>query len=140
MKLDIRPTVGVGPIRFRMSREEVRAAIGVPARSFSKTPESPALSDAFDDEGVHVHYRNDGRCEAVEIAAPCRPLYRGRELIGKPYAPVRDWLRTLDESLEEDDTGLTSHALCLGLYASNPREFPEDPVEAVIVFEEGYYG
>ena len=139
MKLPIRSHVGVGPIRFGMSREAVRSVVATPVRSFLKSPSSRVPTDAFDAAGIHVFYRQDGDCEAIELASPAEPTYEGQALLGRPYHEVRAWLRSLDDSLEEDDAGLTAFRLGFGVFAPAASSDAEKPVEAVIVFEAGYY-
>ncbi|HYO62032.1 MAG TPA: hypothetical protein VER08_00090 [Pyrinomonadaceae bacterium] len=139
MRLEITAYTGVGPVKFGMTREEVRLAVGPPVRPFMKTPDDELPTDAFDDLGVHVYYKKPGVCEAVEMGSPAEPTFRGQVLIGRPYSELRRWFESLDESVETDDTGLLSYKYGVGLYAPAAEEEPDEPVEGVIVFERGYY-
>lgn len=139
MDLEIRPYEGLGPIRFGMRRDDVRRALGASVRAFRKTPEATILTDAFDDEGIHVYYNEQDLCEAVEVASPAIPVLQGRALVGRSFAEIRDWLRTLDPEVEIDESGLTAFTFGVGLYASSAQKAPNGPVEAVIAFRRGYY-
>ncbi|HYP52823.1 MAG TPA: hypothetical protein VEQ42_04750 [Pyrinomonadaceae bacterium] len=140
MRFEIRPHEGVGPVRFGMTREEVRAALALPVESFRKSPADEMLTDAFDAAGLHVYYKKPGLCEAVEMAAPAEPVLEGRELLGRPFGESRRWFESQDESAEADESGLTSFGYGVGLYAPEAESNPAAPPEGVIVFEKGYYG
>lgn len=139
IKLEIKPCQGIAGIRFGMTPIEVRAALGATVRSFQKTPTDEFATDAFDTLGIQVFYKQPGLCEAIELASPANPTLQGKMLIGCPFNELCEWLRTIDPTLEVDETGLTSHHLGLGLYAPFVSESPNLPVEGVILFEQGYY-
>lgn len=140
MELDLRSYDGLGAIRFGMRRDQVRGAVGAPVRTFRKTPDATTLVDAFDNEGIYVYYDAQDLCEAVEVASPAIPILEGQTLLGKPFAELRDWLRTLDPDIEVDESGLTAPTVGLGLYAPSAQKAPNEPVDGVIVFRRGYYG
>jgi hypothetical protein len=139
MNLEIDPYVGVGPIRFGMTRDEVRRIVGRPVKPFLKGPSSVIPTDAFDDVGLHVYYKEGDLCEAVEMFLAADPTFKGQRLIERPFDQLLAWLQTMDDHLDQDDTGLTSYKLGIGLYAPSCEERPSDSVEAVIAFEKGYY-
>lgn len=139
MNLEINPYVGVGPVRFGMTIQEVRDALAKRPETFRKSPNDAFPTDAFDDLGIHVSYRSPGVCDAVELALAADPTLMGRRLIERPFDELRDWLESLDDGIVVDDTGLTSFKLGLGLYAPSHQERASDSVEAIIVFERGYY-
>ena len=62
---EIHPREGLGPVRFGMSREAVRAALDEAPTPYQKTPEAKHAADAFEQTGLHVHYR--GPAPAVEF-------------------------------------------------------------------------
>jgi hypothetical protein len=135
---EIEPYVGVGPLRFGMSREEVKRALGGEPRVFKKSPLSDALTDAFDESGVHIYYNADDGCCAVELATPASPVLNGQALLGRPFSELRAMFEELDPALKSDGAGLTSPLFGVSLYAPFARKEPEEPVEAVLAFEEGY--
>lgn len=122
-----------------MTIEQVRNFVPEPPKSFLKGPDAEVPTDAFDDLGIHVHYKAPGNCEAVEFALAADPLFEGRHLIDRPFNDILTWFKSLDVSTEVDDTGLTAFNLGIGLYAPKLTENPNAPIEGVIVFEKGYY-
>lgn len=139
IQFKIRPYEGVGSVSFGMSRSEVRRKLESSVEAFRKSSLSKTDADAFDALGIHVHYKESDDCEAVELASPSEPLFQGRQLVGKPFDELRDWLASLDENLEVDESGLTSYKHGIGLFAPFAADSPSEPVESVIVFEKGYF-
>jgi hypothetical protein len=135
----ITPYVGIGPISFGMSIDQVREAMGAEAKEFKKTASAVFPTDDFPTLGVHVYYTNLGICEAIEVASPAQPLLFGRELIGQPFDKLCEWLAGLDEQIKMLETGGTSFRFGIGLYVSDLKRSLNTPVEAVIVFRKGYY-
>ena len=139
MDLLIQPYEAMGPVRFGMRRDEVRAAIGTKVSPFMKGLDSTTLTDSFDDERIHVYYDEQDCCEAVEVASPSVPLLEGQALLGRPFSEVRDWLMSRDSEVELDGAGLIAFTLGVGLYAPSALKEPDEPVEGVIAFRRGYY-
>jgi hypothetical protein len=137
--LEVVPSEGIGPVRLGMTPEEVRRASPVPVRSFKKTPFSKRPTDELEGLVLHVHYGESGTCAAVEAFPPSRVLLDGRALLGVAFGEVQGWLTSLDSSIELTDTGLTSRALGVGVFAPFAKKVPADPVRGVIVFVPGYY-
>lgn len=140
MRFDIRPYEGAGPVRFGMTRAEVRAAVAAPSEEFRKSAGDELPTDAFDTAGLHVYYKRPGVCEAVELAAPAVPVLEEQFLLRQPYAALRRWFEAHDKTVETDESGLTSFRYGVGLYAPQADSNPAAPPEGVIVFEKGYYG
>ena len=138
--MEIIPYEGIGPLRFGMSKSEVRAALGAPFREFKKTLEAPATSDAFHTMGVYVYYKPTGACEAVEVASPSQATLFGKQLVGEIFEVLQKWFRELDPEVEMDDAGMTSLRFGVGIYAPRLKEGSSVPVEGAIAFERGYYG
>jgi hypothetical protein len=122
-----------------MARSEIRQIVRHPVKSFLKGPDDTIPTDAFTEVGIHVYYKKGDICEAVEMSLAADPTFTGQRLIERPFDELLRWLQTMDESLEVDDAGLTSFKFGFGLYAPSHTESPSDSVEAVIVFEKGYY-
>jgi hypothetical protein len=137
--LEILPHVGAGPIRLGMTRAEVQSVLASTPRRFRRGPESSRETDHFVARGVFAEYDEEGRCEAIELAAPAEPLFRGERLLGRPFAELLTWLRREESAVETDGAGLTCRSLGIGFYAPFAESEPQEPVEAVIVFREGYY-
>jgi hypothetical protein len=130
---------GILNCHFGMDTSQIRKVLGAPTKTFKKTSTSVYPTDAFDNLGVHVFYKQPGVCEAIELFSPAQPTFQNRQLIGQPFNQLRDWLRSLDSEVEIDKVGLTSYQFGFGLYAPFAGDEPDGIVEAVIVFERGYY-
>lgn len=117
----------------------MRAILGGTFRSFKKTPFDEVPADFFDDIGVHVYYKEGEVCEAVEASSPSLPTFQNEPLLGRPFQELRDRFVSMDADAEVDESGLTSYRLGIGLYAPSAAEDADEPAEAVIAFERGYY-
>lgn len=138
MLLPIEPYVGIGPVKLGMSVSEVRGVLKGEVDSYMKSDSDALPSDAFDSVGVHVYYKPPGVCEAVEVASPAVPIFRGRPLLDRHFDEVRKWFEEMDGAVELDESGLTSYKFGIGLYAPGANA-AGSVVETVIVFERGYY-
>lgn len=139
MDLIIQPYIGIGAIRFGMTRQQVRQVINQPVESFLRHSTDELPTDYFENLGLYVEYKNEGICQAVEMAKPANPIWRGQAFLNLSFAEVKAWFETIDPRLEIDDTGLISYQFGIGIYAPDCEEMPEKTVEGLIVFEQGYY-
>lgn len=147
MTYDIEPSIGVGPIRFGMTRDEVRAAMGAEVRESRRGKQEGSPDDLFPTLGFFAYYSAPGTCVAVEFSRLVSPTLQGRGFFDRPYTAVRQWLRTLDPMLEETIDGLLSCQLGIALSAPRANELSNDELteedavvlEAVLAFERGYY-
>jgi hypothetical protein len=129
-----------------MTIDEVRAAVGSVVHPFRKGSKDKWDTDAFDDLGLHVHYKDPGVCEAVVLWGATMPTWNGHPLLGRPFQEVHDLLKAADPSLRVDTDGLTSLVLGIGIYVESlvtdrvteTQDWEQD-TEGVIVFEQGYY-
>jgi hypothetical protein len=138
LNFELVPYTGIGPLRFGATRAEVRRTLGVPVEAFQKTPTAAALTDAFDDLGVHVHYDAADRCEAVELGGPrAAPSFEGKALLRMRREEARSWLAGRDPELRVSTTDLTSLKYGVALHTSSDE--PEARVKSVLVFRRGYY-
>ena len=136
---EIIPYAGIGPLRFGATRAEVREVLAVPVEAFQKTPTSDALTDAFDDLGIHVYYDSADRCEAVELGgAHAAPSFEQRLLLRMRREEARSWLAERDPELRVSLTDLTSPIYGFALHTES--DAPDARVKSVFVFRRGYYG
>lgn len=138
MTYEIEPYVGVGPIRLGMSREEVHRLI-LEDREPAMHRGSDKPGDFFPTLGLFVDYRAPGVCEFVEFAGPLSPTFQEQTFLGQPYRLARAWFEAHDPECETDGAGLTSKRFGMALYAGSAEKEPDEPVEAVALFERGYY-
>ena len=139
MRLEIHSDVGVGPILFGMTAEEVRSTLGCAFKEFKRTPISKTITDAFQSLGIFVCYNVDRKCNAIEMARPAQVVYAGHELLSDSFDKAFELIRGFDPEVVSREDGLTSFALGIGLYASGCGKDRLLPVESVIVFQRGYY-
>jgi hypothetical protein len=139
MDMTIKPYEGVGPIRFGMSVDQVRRAVGKRAETFKKAaarfPDAHPV-DAFDEVGMHVFYKRTGVCEAIMLFPPATSVFQNEPLLNRRVTDLLPWFTSLDEEVERDEVGLTSFEFGISI-----TESPGGAIEAVLVFDEpGYYG
>lgn len=139
MDFTIDPLKGVGPIRFGMDSETIQKLVGGRINQFKKSPTSLEYTDAFLDHHIHVYYKANGECEAIEFGPGSNPMFMSNSLIGRQYRVIQTLFEQLDDSVELEDSGLTSYRYGVGVYAPDAIDSPDEPVEGVIVFEQGYY-
>ncbi len=139
MDFNVEPLIGAGQLRFGMSQDEIRRQMASPYKSFLKSLSSKMPTDSFLEDAVHVFYTDGGNCEAIEFYAPSRVMLKSRNLLGVPYSEVKYLVSELDENLDEDSAGFSSHLLGVAVYAPSCEEYPDDPTESVLVFKKGYY-
>lgn len=138
MAYEIEPYVGVGPIRLGMTRKEIHTLdLEEPESIMDRGRETPG--DYFPTLGFYVDYRAPDVCEFVEFAGPLSPTFHQRTFLGQPYRLARAWFEAHDPDLETDGTGLTSRRFGVALYAESAEKEPDKLVEAIAVFEKGYY-
>jgi hypothetical protein len=82
----IRAQKSVGPIKFGMSRDEVRSVLAQPFTPFQKG-EGEEPTDAFDTLDLHVFYR-DGLMEAVEFWNAANVWLGGHRLGDETFADM----------------------------------------------------
>ena len=135
--VELEPYRGVGPLRLGMTKPEIHSLFGDRAETFQKADER-VPSDIIDNS-VLVYYDDNGRVEAIELAAPQRPTLDGRQILGQPFSQVRAWLEALDPELEVDGAGAESRHVGISIYAPSALKEPNEPVEAAMIFRRGYY-
>ena len=140
--LQIEPHIRVGPIRFGMTRSEARRLLGE-YEEFRKSSDSKATTDAFDEVGLHVYYREDGidEVDAVEIMSRANPSFRGELLAERPFVEIVALFRKADPEVEVDSNGLDAPNLNISIFAPKDclAEEGEDPrfVQGVYVSTPG---
>ena len=141
MNLEIHSYVGVGPITFGMTRDDVRSILPGPYIMFHRGKPKDAFqlpTDFYEALGIFIGYAPDGKCKAIEMASPARPTYAGHQLLGVPPGPVLKLIRDLDPNVATDSAGLTAFALGIALYIPGQKHNDLD-IEGVIAFRRGYY-
>jgi hypothetical protein len=138
MNLIIKPHEGVGSITFGMPMKEARATLNSPYKQF-KRGLSKTFTDSFGELGVFILYSLENTCVGIEMASPSCPTLFDKPIIGQPFSEIFDWLKSQDADLELDSSGCKSSKLGVSIYAPGRKFDPNDPVEAVLAFQKGYY-
>ena len=139
MDFAVMPREGIGPVKLGMSREQVRAVLGIAPKVFRQNIFATADTDYFESLGIMADYDREGRCEFITAVDWAHPTFDGKSVVGIPYAECKAWFERLDPALEFDGAGFASKKLSISVYAGSAEKSPSDPVEAVHVFVEGYY-
>ncbi|QAA31082.1 hypothetical protein [Clostridium manihotivorum] len=137
MNYIIKPYDSIGMISLGMSRESVREIFDNKFREFRKNQFSENTTDDF--MYCHVYYDTNNICEAVELFEPAEVSFNEFEILGVSYNLVEEFFRKLDNSIDINDAGFTSYKYGIGIFAPYAIDEPEEPVESVIVFKQGYY-
>jgi len=137
MHLIIKPYQGVGPITFGMTMDEARAALGGSHKQFKR-----GLAKTFTDSfgfGVFVLYGLENTCVGVEMGKPSCPTLFDKRILNRPYCEMEDWLKSKDADLVSSSTGCKSFEFGISIYAPQKKDNLNAQVEAVLVFQKGYY-
>jgi len=131
MIFEIDSYIGVGPLHFGMSRNEVHQ-LYPDAKEFKKSTFSTEKCDLLPDEGIVVYYGRRG-CEAIEFGGPVNPQFDNKKLLSLSEKNAEDWLTKNDDDAQLDPPDLTSEKLGVAFFTS------EDKVKTVLVFQRGYF-
>ncbi len=106
MRFPIVPLQSVGDLRIGMTRDEVRAIMGVEPDAFAKIPNAKQLTDSFHDSCVQVFYDPDDRAEYIELsrAPSIDPEFEGLHIFNTPATELV--LRLGSETVFDSDPDL----------------------------------
>jgi hypothetical protein len=128
--------VGIGPVRFGMSRGDVRIVVASRPTAVKRTPDAKQTSDVFTlgPHTLHVHYDDQDRCEVLEIsgAGLGGPQLKGRGFLNRPLDRASVWLRQRDPELIDKQGRVKSKKLGLALYA------PQSTIQSFAAFSRDY--
>jgi hypothetical protein len=133
----IEPYKGIGKIELGMTRDEIEEAMGEIPRRFKKFHDDNYETDAFD--YFYVYYRENYICEAIELISPAKVMFNEMNLMELSYIDIEKFFLDIDEDAEPDDSGLTSYKYGIAVYAPSALDKPSEKIEAVLIFEKGYY-
>lgn len=133
---EITQYVGAGLIKFGMKREEVRKIFSeykprVFGQKFS--------SDGYEEVGINIDYDSADKVIALVFYEPAQVIFNGTEISKLTASEAYKLMAALDKDISIDGDGLTSFNLGIGFYEPNYEEEPFLPVEAIIIFIDGYY-
>ena len=135
MRFSAIPHVGVGDIRFGMTRKETRAIVNGDVSELSQG-ETTSLTDRYSKEGLLVHFDAQNRCEAVDIEPPGQVIFKRENLVQLGMNELQRHLA--GENTRKDYTSFTSFEFGIGFWNSEGVD-TDTPPKTVIVFRRNYY-
>lgn len=136
MQFEIKPYIGVGPIKFGMHRDEVRKILSSPFKEFVKWAAASTIpTDDFYNLNFHVYYNKNSNCKGIEFAKGSNAIFQGHEIVGRPFSEVMEWLIKLDSSARlDDDSGVKSEQLSIDLWVPDADDDVNSLIESIYVF------
>ncbi|WP_423779016.1 hypothetical protein [Acinetobacter pittii] len=123
-----------------MKREEVRKVFSeYEPRAFWRNSYSESATDGYDEIGINIYYNSADKTIALEFYEPAQVAFNGIEIFNISASEDYKLMASLDKDIAIDGDGLTSFKFGIGFYEPNYEEEPFLPVEAIIIFIEGYY-
>jgi hypothetical protein len=130
------PYEKIGDLSFGESRIEIRKKYPE-YEEFRKTPFSQNTTDAYGD--CHLGYNLNNELESVETFPGVSVTIYGNEISkNKKYSEVKSFLMKMDPEIQEDECGLTSFKLGIGIYLEKNDGCNND-IQSIIIFCKGYY-
>jgi hypothetical protein len=128
---------GVGPVRFGMTRTQVREAMAVPWDSSRRTPSS-RVADVFRSVGTFAYYTESDFLEAIEFSRLQEVVLENLNLTTTPIEQLLRDILLLDPhaTVQAKSSGFISKSLGAGVWTEGDRHLPP---QSVIVFAPGYY-
>ncbi|MFP0552864.1 hypothetical protein [Acinetobacter baumannii] len=123
-----------------MKREEVRKVFSeYEPRAFWRNSYSESATDGYDEIGINIYYDSADKTKALEFYEPAQVAFNGIEIFNISASEAYKLMASLDKDIAIEGDGLTSFKFGIGFYEPNYEEEPFLPVEAIIIFIEGYY-
>lgn len=151
MDFVITPYQAVGPIRFGMTRIEVRQTLKVAASEVAKSDLLDEILldeisieenfvDYFDELDISVAYKPESPypCIGVVLYEGANPLFDNRNLLKSPIEVLKDWLELLDDSVKVTLDGVFSFRFGISLDTDDYELLKDESPKSVGVFVEGY--
>ncbi|WP_410198237.1 hypothetical protein [Acinetobacter baumannii] len=123
-----------------MKREEVRKVFSeYEPRAFWRNSYSESATDGYDEIDINIYYDSADKTIALEFYEPAQVAFNGIEIFNISASEAYKLMASLDKDIAIDGDGLTSFKFGIGFCEPNYEEEPFLPVEAIIIFIEGYY-
>lgn len=138
MRFDLHPKIGVGPLKFGLSRSEIEAVLGMKPHRFLRSQFSQSMTDHFETLRLFVYYDKFDCAEAFEFPADAELELKNVQLCGlsaQAFARVIE----LDSVLQVSDDSVSSESLCISAYYPGLSNDQSAPQQSVIVYKSGYF-
>lgn len=129
----IHPFLGVGSLRFGMSRARCRSVLDATPEPFEKLVGDTNLVDFYVHLGMQLSFDGSDTLELVELHTPARVAFDGIPLIGAALDRLVADLSDRGHDGQREPAGVLLHTRGFGVYA------PLGAVEGVSVHRRGYY-
>jgi hypothetical protein len=138
------PYVGVGPVRFGLSRRSIETELGEspsPVRRHDKILGTTRIF--FDGLGVMVDLDETDACCSIEMTGSSRLVYQGTDWLPSTYGEVLERLHCLALPVIEEHDGLRCDGLGFACWAPDKADDEADPmiarVQSVFLYRRGYH-
>jgi hypothetical protein len=132
--------VGVGELRFGMSRQQVHELLGSPSYT---SQDNFAMYESYDQEDIMVHYTlTEKTCMVIAMGRFCNPTYQGMPLMYVPWESVPPWLNSIDSNVEEMRIGLIGKDIGINICHDELEDNNGDEIDVVnivLAFQKGYW-
>ena len=142
MRFDIHPGNGVGPLRFDMTKADVRSLLGEPKKEFVRSQISTGVEWIYGKSEVFVEFDQDGKCASITMCPPAGALLDGVDLLGVSGRAAFEALRRLDPGALMEYDALTSRSLGIAVDVSDvgtEREEEGNSPNYVLACRSGYF-
>lgn len=138
MRFDFHPRIGVGPLKFGLSRVEIEAVLGAKPHRFFRSQFSQSMTDHFETLGLFVYYDKFDCAEAFEFPADADLELKNVQLCGlSAHAFAR--AIELDSVFQASENSVSSESLCISAYYPGLSKDQSAPQQSVIVYKTGYF-
>ena len=141
MRFEIHPAEGVGPVRFGMTKDNVRSRLGPPNREFVRGEFTTGVEWIYGESEAFVAFDVDGKCESIMLCHPASAFLDGVDLLGVSGKAAFEAVRRLDADALMEDDALTSRKLGIAVDVADvgtEREEEGGPPNYVLVCRGGY--
>ena len=136
---DFEPYVGIGALKFGMTMQEARTAVGLSYKSFQKSMDSYSPADAFDDSAMIVFYAKNDKVDAIEIYPEIDLTHNGTTILGNSLIEVEDYFDSITKEKKADDLGHDYRSIGLSFAGTGDGDPDAKNVGYVFIYRKGYW-
>ena len=136
---EFEPYVGIGHLKFGMTMQEARTAVGLSYKSFQKSSDSYSPADAFDDSAMIVFYDKNDKVDAIEIYPEIDLTHNGTTILGNDLKEVEDYFDSISNDKKADDLGHDYRSLGISFAGSGDGNPEAQNVGYVFIYQNGYW-
>lgn len=130
---DFTQFIGLGIIKFGLSRNAIRDILNEPFREFKRNEFAENTTDYYPSSMVFIEYDIDNNCNAIEIHKGADFIFNGTNIFSLSYKELLEVNKKTSANFEEDDSGITFHDLGFGV------SIHDNEIETVVLFSKDYW-